>query len=73
MEESPSASVLKLRAALDLFDVGVALMRENLKRARPTADEHEIDDALRRWLHERPGAEFGDCPGRRLEPFDRLR
>lgn len=52
------------RATLDLFEAGVALMRQNLRRQHPHATEAEIDDRLRAWLRYRPGAEFGDCPGR---------
>jgi hypothetical protein len=50
-----------------LFDVGVRLMRQNLARSHPRASEAEIDELVRAWLGERPGAELGDCPGRRLD------
>ena len=56
-----------LRAALDLFETGVEVMRQNLRRANPQASPAEIDAELRRWLQTRPGAEFGDCPGRRVD------
>jgi hypothetical protein len=49
------------RTTLDLFGTGLALMRQNLKRAAPEATDQEIDRRLRQWLHERPGAESGDC------------
>ena len=49
------------QTTLGLFDFGVELMRQNLKRAAPAASEEEIDDRLVAWLHERPGAEAGDC------------
>lgn len=52
-----------LRGTLDLYDLGLALMRQNLRRADPTATDQEIDQRLQRWLHNRPGAEFGDCEG----------
>ncbi len=42
-------------------------MRQNLRRDEPQASESEIDDLLRQWLQERPGAEFGDCPGRLVD------
>ena len=57
----------RFRIALDLFDTGVRLMRQNLSRDHPDATEKEIDDRLRAWLRHRPGAEHGDCPGRRLD------
>ena len=39
-------------------------MRSRLRRERADMDEEQLEEALRRWLHERPGAEFGDFPGR---------
>jgi Rv0078B-related antitoxin len=60
------------RATLDLFQTGVDLMRQNLRRRHPSATDREIDQLLQRWLHERPGAEAGDCPGRRVDPRTRF-
>lgn len=60
------------RVTLDLFETGVQLMRQNLQRADPGADEQEIDRKLRTWLRERPGAEFGDSPGRPVDVNARL-
>jgi hypothetical protein len=57
------------RTTLDLFEVGVDLMRQNLRREHPEAGGEEIERLLREWLLNRPGAESGDCPGR---PVDRL-
>lgn len=54
----------KLRAALELHDVGVELMRQNLRRRHPDASDEEIDDMLTDWLRTRPGAEHGDAAGR---------
>jgi hypothetical protein len=53
----------KLWSACDLFDSGVAMMRETLRRKLPAAPERAIADALDAWLRERPGAEHGDAPG----------
>jgi len=55
------------RTTLDLFSTGLDLMRQNLRRLHPQADEDEIDRRLDDWLHERPGAESGDCPGRPVD------
>ena len=55
------------RTTLDLFDTGVDLMRQNLRRQHPQANEDAIDRRLRQWLRERPGAEFGDAPGRPVD------
>ena len=60
------------RTTLDLFQTGVDLMRQNLRRRHPDADEQEIDRLLREWLLERPGAEAGDCPGRPIDVKSRL-
>ena len=62
-----------LRATLELFDTGVALMRQNLRRTHPDADDTDLDRLLEAWLHERPGAEFGDCDGRPIDVSLRLR
>jgi hypothetical protein len=51
------------RVTLDLFETGVALMRQNLRRQDPSATEEEIDRRLAAWLHHRPGAELGDAVG----------
>jgi hypothetical protein len=64
MTSSGSSAADAFRATLDLFETGVALMRQNLRRAHPDASEEAVDDLLVAWLHERPGAEHGDCPGR---------
>ena len=56
------------RTTLDLFDTGLDLMRQNLQRDHPGATEQEIERRLHQWVQDRPGAEFGDCPGRRLGP-----
>jgi hypothetical protein len=52
------------RTALDLFEIGVEVMCQNLRRAHPDASSQDIEERLLEWLHERPGAESGDCPGR---------
>lgn len=58
------ATVRRLQTAFDLHDAGVALMRQNLRREDPTASEVEIERRLVAWLRQRPGAPFGDSPGR---------
>jgi hypothetical protein len=54
----------KLRAALELHEVGVAVMRQNLRRRHPDATQSRIEQLLSAWLHTRPGAEHGDSAGR---------
>ncbi len=60
------------RTTLDLFETGLGLMRQNLRRDHPDAKEQEIERRLRQWLQDRPGAESGDCPGRRVDVNGRL-
>lgn len=54
----------KLRAALELHEVGVELMRQNLRRRHPHASDETIEQLLTDWLRTRPGAEHGDAAGR---------
>lgn len=54
----------RLRIALDLFELGVTMMRQKLRREAPEATEQEIEERLKTWLEERPGAEHGDAEGR---------
>ena len=53
----------KLELAIELHEAGVVLMRQNLRRRRPDASEGEIDELLKAWLQERPGALHGDAEG----------
>jgi hypothetical protein len=63
-DEQATAAVAKLRIALEMFGLGESMMRQNLRRAYPAASESEIEAKLSAWLRERPGAEFGDAPGK---------
>ena len=48
---------------LELSDTGFDLMRQNLRRSHPEADDDELELLLRRWLLDRLGADSRDCPG----------
>lgn len=61
-----------LQATLDLCEMGVRLMRQNLRRRQPLLAEADIDRLLIEWLRHRPGAEHGDAPGRSVDPAVRL-
>lgn len=63
----PTVASQRFRTALELFEAGVAIMRQNLRRRFPEAGEQEIAARLAQWLQERPGAEYGDCEGRPVE------
>lgn len=69
---SSCTSVGSLHVALDLFDTGVALMRENLRRQDPLASEEELTRRLTVWLQHRPGAVDGDADGRAVNPRARF-
>jgi hypothetical protein len=47
----------------DLNEAGIEIMRMNLRRRNPGASEATINALLSAWLHERPGAPFGDADG----------
>lgn len=44
----------QLRLAFEMFEVGVAMMRQKLRRERPAASEEEIEELLERWLNREP-------------------
>jgi hypothetical protein len=72
MPPPPSSVAGAFKTTLDLFETGLALMRQNLRRKHPAATDKDIERLLQAWLHERPGAEFGDCPGRPIDLDTRL-
>ncbi|MGH9200832.1 MAG: hypothetical protein ACRD2A_06315 [Vicinamibacterales bacterium] len=55
------------RTTVDLFDTGLELIRQNPRREHPLATTTEVEARLHQWLHHRPGAEHGDCPGRPID------
>lgn len=60
----------RMQTTFELFEAAVEIMRQNLRRRNPDAAEEEIDQGIREWLADRPGAEHGDGvgrPGRRFE------
>jgi Rv0078B-related antitoxin len=54
----------RLRLALDLFAAGEDLMRQRLRRQYPALAPPQLEARLVQWLRQRPGAEFGDSPGK---------
>lgn len=70
MSEEPLTPEAKLRIAFELFEAGVKLQRQNLRRAHPGASEVEIERLLAEWLSTRPGAEHGDGVGRPRKPAE---
>lgn len=72
MDSASSRVIESFRATLDLFQTGVDVMRQNLRRRHPQAAEAEVDRLLYAWLLDRPGAESGDGPGRPVDVSIRL-
>lgn len=66
MHDDPGA---RLRDALELHDLGVRMYRQRLRREQPQITDAELDEAVRAWLHDRPGAEHGDAVGPRSDRF----
>ena len=58
----PSAFVERFLVAVDLWETGVVLQRQRLRRLHPEATSEEIETRLNQWLQERPGAAEGDGP-----------
>lgn len=56
----------KLRVALELQDLGIQIMKSNLRRRFPDASEEELRERLRQWLLDRPP----DAPGVISHRFD---
>ncbi len=67
MASTPQSPADAFRTTLDLFQTGLDLMRQNLRRRHPEVDEQEIDRLLDEWVRHRPGAESGDAPGRLVD------
>jgi len=54
----------RARLTLELIDLGIKIMRQNLKRRFPDEPDLAIEGRLTEWLRTRPGAEDGDAWGR---------
>jgi hypothetical protein len=64
-----SAESQRLQQAFDMFDTGVSIMRQNLKRRFPAESAAQLEGRLAAWLSERPGAEHGDAEGTPVDTF----
>ena len=59
----PHPAARRLQIACELHDLGVAMMKQRLRREHPDEADAEIQTRLGAWLQERPGAELGDGVG----------
>jgi hypothetical protein len=57
MTEAPRHIVFELQ------ELGIEIMRSNLRRRHPEATEAEVEALLSAWLRERPAAPQGDAEG----------
>lgn len=62
----------RLREAFELYDLGLAMMRQNLRRQFAADSDAEIQQRLLEWRLRRADAPHGDAEGR-LVPFPRTR
>lgn len=59
----------RMAATDDLFRSALLMIRQNVLRRNPDADESEIETAIEAWLDRCPGAEHGDGEGRPSRRF----
>ena len=57
------APAQRLRLALEMFEFGVRMQRASLRRTHPDLNDVQIDNLMREWMLDRPGAAHGDCAG----------
>lgn len=62
----------RLRAAFELYDLGLAMMQQNLRRRFVADTDAEIQQRLLDWRLWRADAPAGDSAGR-VVPFPRAR
>jgi hypothetical protein len=67
-----TSSSERLRVALELCDLGIEVMRQNLKRREPAATDARIAEGLETWLRERPSLAT-EAAGFRLVTWPRSR
>lgn len=64
VDDAPDVMAARLRTAFELFELGAAVRRAQLRRERPDASDEAIEALLLDWIRTRPGAEHGDAWGR---------
>jgi hypothetical protein len=62
--DAGSLAAERFRIVLDLFEAGVRLRRETLRRTHPGVSPDRLEELLAEWLRDRPGAREGDGPSR---------
>lgn len=69
MQEDGLTPAERLSIALDLFEFGEDVMRQNLRRQHPSADGDHIERLLLDWLQNRAFASPDDPVLRQVERF----
>jgi hypothetical protein len=64
MSEASGDAARRMRLALDLAELGEAMLRTRLARKHPGATAEEVEAMVVAWRSRRPGAERGDGEGR---------
>jgi hypothetical protein len=49
---------------VELTETAAAMVAARHRREHPDATDDEVDEVVRAWWRDRPGAPDGDCPGR---------
>jgi len=60
----------KAETAFELNQLGIEVMRQNLRRRFPAESDAQLKDRLAAWLVERPHAPAGDADGKPSNRFD---
>ncbi len=71
--DRPQLSIAdKFRITCELRELGIEIMRQRFRRENPSASEADVDELLRRWIEDRPGARYGDVagPGLKVTVFE---
>lgn len=69
-ESADSPTAVRLRQAFELYDLGLEMMLQNLRRQFPDEGEAQLQQRLLDWRLHRVDAPLGDGAGR-LVPFPR--
>lgn len=72
MKPELEVAAAKLRLALDLYESGEVIMRQNLRRKHPDESAEQIESRLEAWVCSRPHAPHGDGEGRPVPWTPRL-
>ena len=62
------AVIARMEMLFDLYETSEAIMRQNLRRRYPRADDAEIERRLQAWLLERPDEQW-KARGKKRKPI----